>query len=300
MDPPIRLNLHDLQARASSWITASLKTLSRPFFYEAAARWGPEFAIFLTSSADLDNEDGWHPVRPLGQGSFGRVGLWQKIDSDGQVVDSIAIKQQKYGDRREHEEMTLGAHGLSREAALMHQLNNLDNPNIIRLRGFKNNGPEKLWRFYFEYCHGGDLDNLITNYCAWNTYLPEEFLWDVFHGLAHAAQTLQQGPFRDLDTDRSTDNEVVHFDLKPQNVFLDNTAAPTLHGDPRHRTPQIVYYPTVKMADFGLATITGVDDQDNPREYRERGTDLYKPPVRQSLVPCSLLKANYGYRNKPQ
>jgi serine/threonine protein kinase len=192
------------------------------------------------------------------------------------VVELIAIKQQHYDkDEYTQAQHTFGSDGLALEAVLMHQLNRLKNKNIIRLRNFKNHTPERLWRFYFEYAPGGDLYVLKNNYRAWNTYLPEEFLWHVFHGLAHAALTLHTGPFRDYATDRMYAPGkicLVHFDLKPSNIFLGDADADDLHG--------FSNYPTIKMADFGLAKLTGRFDRKNPTRYRLLGTDGYRPPVR--------------------
>jgi len=115
---------------------------------------------------------------------------------------------------------------------------------------------------------------LKNNYRAWNTYFPEEFLWHIFHGLSEAALALRTGPFRDRINGEiygAADAFVVHFDLKPENVFL---------GDPSNEEgPHFSNYPTVKMADFGLAKLTGPEDRENPRRYRGLGTPGYCPPV---------------------
>ena len=122
---------------------------------------------FLNSDVDLDDVDGWRPVRPLGEGGYGLVGLWQKFDDNNTVVDSIAIKQQKYyREAQHHQNMSLGFNGLSREAALMHQVNFGSNRNVIRLRGFRNNKPERLWRYYFEFAPWDDLRILKNKYSA--------------------------------------------------------------------------------------------------------------------------------------
>lgn len=161
----------------------------------------------------------------------------------------------------------------------MRQLNDLGNVNIIKLRGFRNHAREELWRFYLEFAPWGDLRLLKNNYCAWNTHFPEEFLFHVFHGLAHAALGLKAGPFFDYNAYRVTRHKdgqafVVHFDLKPENIFL---------ADPIARTEYECYnYPTIKMGDFGLAAITGWFDESNPRMYSNHGTPGYIPPVSHS------------------
>lgn len=48
--------------------------------------WGWEAARFITSGWDTVSGQ-WRGVRPLGRGSFGIVGLWQKVNDNGEVVD---------------------------------------------------------------------------------------------------------------------------------------------------------------------------------------------------------------------
>lgn len=187
----------------------------------------------------------------------------------------MAIKQQKYLNKEASQAgMALGTNGLAKKAALMLELNQLQNRNIIRLRGFKNNGREKLWRFYFEFAPWGDLCIFKTNYLAWNTYFPEKFLWHVFLGLATAALDLSLGPFRNYNTLRvgaEGEGYMIHFEIKAENIFL---------GDPVDQDDiDFSNYPTVKMADFGLAQVTGARDPENPSTYRHFGTLAYRPPI---------------------
>jgi serine/threonine protein kinase len=64
---------------------------------------------------------------------------------------------------------------------------------------------------------------------------------------------------------------MIHFDLEPENIFL---------GDPVDQDDtDFSNYSTVKMADFGLAQVTGARDPENPSNYRHFGTLAYRPPV---------------------
>jgi serine/threonine protein kinase len=38
-------------------------------------------------------------------------------------------------------------------------------------------------------------------------------------------------------------------------------------------------YLVIKLADFGLARLTGPDDETNPADLYARGSSAYKPPV---------------------
>lgn len=276
--PPISLDLRAFQASERSWALPVPQASTLLFFFKAAFYWKTDEVIFLNSATDLDDATDWRPVRPLGRGGYGLVGLWQKLGRNGTVLDSMAIKQQKYRENDASQAcFTTGEDGMSYEAQLMHQFNRENCGNIIKLRGFKDNRPERLWRYYFEFAPHGDLRLLKTNYRAWNTYLPEEFLWHLFHGLATAALALADGEYfsyRDGKQDgRMKDCFVVHFDLKPENVAL---------GDPIDEMPaHFSNYPVAKMMDFGLARLTGPADLYNPIGYWSLATAGYKPPVRQ-------------------
>jgi serine/threonine protein kinase len=293
MDSPIILDLYDFQTRNRSWRNARFGALRDSLFLRAYAVWGSRWAYFLKSATDLDDETDWRPIRPLGKGGYGLVGLWQKFNKEGAVIDSLAIKQQKYKRNQAIFEVD-GSDGnhLAIEAVLMSRLNALKCENIIQLRGFRNNSFERLWRFYFEFAQWGDLRTLINNYRAWDTYLPEEFLWSIFHGLANAAYELRKGPdgYRDLLTGKKYEEGeafVVHFDLKPDNIFL---ADPT---DPAEE-PQFSNYPIVKMADFGLSQLSHPADELNPIYYRTFGTEGYRSPVRYLGGILWWSRANYA------
>ena len=274
MKPAITLDLDDFQHSEDSWWLPVPGALADPFFYRAAYYWGQDETLFLNSATDLDDDTGWRPVRPLGKGGYGIVGLWQKTDNNGTVLDSLAIKQQRYHSKPHVQEQLMAASGIAYEAGLMYQLNQQGCSNIIKLRGFKNHPLDRLWRFYFEFAEWGDLRRLETNYRAWNTYLPEEFLWQVFHGLANAALALAVGEFHEIGekSGPETDSYIVHFDLKPENIVLgDRTDLDHSHFS---------NYPMAKMADFGLARSTNHRDRKNPAIYRFLGTPGYYPPVR--------------------
>lgn len=52
------------------------------------ALWTMSAAQFIRSQAGINDGDlAWVGKRPLGQGGFGLAGLWEKIDSEGNVVD---------------------------------------------------------------------------------------------------------------------------------------------------------------------------------------------------------------------
>lgn len=256
-----------------SSIQERLKRVGEEFSTYAQSYWGKVAANFLDSTPGHEQmeHDSWEPVRILGAGGFGLVGLWQKVDWDGAVQDEIAIKEMKasiYG-------QCSVSNRSAREAIIMKQLNDAErnvNPgatNILRLRGYKNFLTAQRWRLYLEYAPYGDLHSLIYCYKAWDVYLPEEFLWHVFYALAKVTALMKEGPFTDFETEKPTNWSVVHFDIKPANVYMGKC-------DEKADFPN---YPTIKLADFGLAQLSGQDDGRNPSSFR-MGTPAFEPPVR--------------------
>lgn len=57
--------------------------------------------------------------------------------------------------------------GLTKEAAIMAQLNEVGCPSILRLRQFKEHSYENFCRYYFEYANLGSLHDLKLKYEAW-------------------------------------------------------------------------------------------------------------------------------------
>ncbi len=91
-------------------------------------------------------------------------------------------------------------------------------------------------RIYYEYCAGGDLWRLIPR--GHPARHPESFIWHVFIQLAEALDAMHNRGAQ----------QVVHRDVKPDNVFL------TSPYRPNHS------YPTVKLGDYGLAVRRRVSD----------------------------------------
>lgn len=288
------VDVSDIDFYAS--IQSTLKWVGEEFSTLAQVLWGKEAANFLDSTPGNDQMDlSWRPVRVLGKGGFGIVGLWQKTNSQDETEDEIAIKEME---RPLHGDYHLDRNpSLAREAVVMKQLNDAEKRrgysinNILRLRSFKFFPPSRRWRFYLEFAPYGDLNKLLYSYRAWNSYLPEEFLWHVFHSLANAATTMEQGPFTHLESEEAIDWSVTHLDIKPDNIYMAKPDQAELFAN----------YPTIKVGDFGLAELTGEDDEGNPTLYRRKGTEGYQPPVciwafwiRLALLLISLIRNKHA------
>lgn len=49
--------------------------------------WGEEAAAFIASAPGGGYAPSWVGKRPLGQGGFGRAGLWERYDDEGNVLE---------------------------------------------------------------------------------------------------------------------------------------------------------------------------------------------------------------------
>ena len=126
--------------------------------------------------------------------------------------------------------------------------------NIIQLHHWTFVSGISLVNYYFEYCEGGDLFNLMRQYDLHNKDIPELFIWHTFLGVAGALDFLHRG-FDPRVNDRVG---VVHRDVKPENLFL---RLPTNPAD----------YPDVVLSDFGMASFKFAT-------YDSAGTDVWQPP----------------------
>ena len=126
--------------------------------------------------------------------------------------------------------------------------------NIIRLHHWTFVTGTSLVDYYFEYCEGGDLFNLVRQYDTHNKYIPELFIWHTFLGVAGALDFLHRG-FDPRFDDRVG---IVHRDVKPENIFV---RLATNGAD----------YPDVVLADFGMASFEFAT-------YDSAGTDVWQPP----------------------
>ena len=82
---------------------------------------------------------------------------------------------------------------------------------------------------WFEYCRGGNLKSALSQ----ATSLTEGFIWHCFIQIAEGLNHMHN----------SASRTVIHRDIKPDNIFLE---------EKYHKTAP---WPNVKIGDFGMATI---------------------------------------------
>jgi len=142
-------------------------------------------------------------------------------------------------------------------------------------------------KILMEYCPNGEVNRLLEYHWALNmnnryqnsqqpdSYIPEPAIWHIFNSLVKAGLSMEQvsvdkdDPFHDQRL-----GEVVHLDIKPENVFLGDYPPndPDAHNN-------FAIYPTCKLADFGLSTYQSLAKKSHVRKkYIERGTPRYFAP----------------------
>ena len=132
---------------------------------------------------------------------------------------------------------------------------------IIQLRDWVSTA--KSSQLYFDYFDGGDLFELAYQYHRHRKQIPESFLWHIFLQLCEAVAWMHHGydPRRPKTKQRPNWRKIIHRDLKPANILL--RLPPKFVGK--------TLYPSLVVADFGLASLHETDDQIT-------GTPEFQPP----------------------
>lgn len=116
------------------------------------------------------------------------------------------------------------------EVKMMRKMEETKCLSVVGYIAYKRFLHDKVHRIYMEYCPHGDLKRLYKRYrkfrcvcpCVGTNfealkvsrlYMPEPFLWSVFHHLVEAAVAMRCGP---ADGGWG-DHEIVHRDIKPGN-----------------------------------------------------------------------------------
>ncbi|RZR84090.1 hypothetical protein BHM03_00010845 [Ensete ventricosum] len=111
--------------------------------------------------------------------------------------------------------------------------------NVVTLLGFCQEGQRRA--LVYEYMPNGSLETYIYSDPP-ETSLPWDKLYQIAIGIARALQYLHHG----------CNTRIVHFDIKPHNILLDEDFCPFLLGT-QHQILMLLLNP--KIADFGLAKL---------------------------------------------
>ncbi|XP_073104041.1 rust resistance kinase Lr10-like [Elaeis guineensis] len=182
-----------------------------------------------------------HFKEKIGQGGFGSV-FKGKLLGDHLVAIKMLGNSKCDGEEFINEVSTIGR---------------IHHVNVVQLVGFSSEGSKRA--LVYEYMPNGSLDKYIFSPSG-TRHRPSYFTWDKLNDIA-------LGVARGIDyLHRGCDMQILHFDIKPQNILLDKNFTP-------------------KISDFGLAKLY-------PKEYglvsmsAARGTIGYIAP--------ELISRNFG------
>ena len=238
---------------------------------------------------------GWRPMRAIGKGAYGSVILWEKKQKNSSPIrlaskDSLCSPFFK---------------DYCAEAQLTRRLNDLNCKNVINVVEWayvRNptyrtpNGTvyrtDSKNRILYEFAEYADLTLLEQWYKSQGLILPEAFIWYILYSVASALCYCRHGanfvpPKTKGPNSRSSSparvdwDTIVHGDIKQENIFM------TTPDEEIHRL-----YPTLKLADFGLAYTMGgpVTAVQHFRSCHHYGTDGYIAPEIADCTPEQNLR----------
>ncbi|XP_076817601.1 serine/threonine-protein kinase Nek2-like [Clavelina lepadiformis] len=181
----------------------------------------------------------------IGSGSYGKC-LKVRRKSDGKV---LVWKDMDYGTMTEPEKQQL--------VSEVNLLRELKHRYIVRYHDRIIDRSRCRLYLIMEYCAGGDLASMITQYRKDRCFMDETFIVKTLAQLALALQTCH-GQRRKS----GNQGKIVHRDLKPANVFLDENR-------------------NVKLGDFGLARVL---NHDTSFAKTFVGTPYYMSPEQMSKI----------------
>ncbi|KAK4542830.1 hypothetical protein LTR36_006206 [Oleoguttula mirabilis] len=239
----------------------------------------------------------WEGAWMIPGGGMSMTGLWVQIDEQGYVEDRIVRKdtfldQDQWGsaawidgdlrDPGNRWPFEIACH------SAVHRIKARASGNIgvPRLIARHVDDTDTMYKMYLEWCPFGDMSDLISAYRQapkvnnLQPHIPEPVLWYLFRCLAEVGLAMEQGHTSLDDGPRGDWWQIVHRDIKPNNVFF---AAKTAgHFDD---------YLTPKLGDFGSAFKTKEDDPFNPQLFRDGPfTKGWSAPETRSYVDRETLE----------
>ncbi|KAF9786332.1 kinase-like protein [Thelephora terrestris] len=174
----------------------------------------------------------YEPLDVIGNGSFGIIRK-VKRKSDGLIFARKELYFERMSDRDKKQIV-----------AEVNILKDLQHEHIVRYHDRYVDRDAGVLYILMEYCGGGDLSSVIKQSQRQNKTIPEELIWNYFMQILLALSYCHHpnGHSRSGSSSTGTDSEcgkdkrpqILHRDLKPDNVFLDENNR-------------------VKLGDFGLS-----------------------------------------------
>ncbi|KAF7309804.1 Protein kinase domain-containing protein [Mycena indigotica] len=175
--------------------------------------------------------DDYDSLDIIGNGSFGIIRKVRRR-SDGKV---FARKELNFERMTERDRKQI--------VAEVNILKDLDHTHIVRYHDRHVDRDAGVLYILMEYCGGGDLSSVIKMAAKQNRPVAEDAIWHYFyqillalnhcHNTGGHGRTSSAGSASELEG-KDRRNQILHRDLKPDNVFLDENN-------------------TVKLGDFGLS-----------------------------------------------
>ncbi|CAK4032535.1 hypothetical protein D0861_03905 [Lecanosticta acicola] len=210
-------------------------------------------------------------------GGYGTASVWLKADRYGKIIDRMAIKDTAF----EHwtSQFWNSDFTMPNEVSAMYRLRPLrGSENVVRIRNWRMNKPQKRHRIYMEFCPFGSLRDVIVPHRRQGGRPPVPFAWKFFEDLVVAGILMERG---DMHCNTLGNwSLLVHRDLKPDNIFLANNNSAEFRG-----------YPKAKVGDWGLCVILSPDDKRTTRAF---GLASYQYNVPKELVNPNLHGAASG------
>ena len=180
---------------------------------------------------------------PLGQGSYAEVRLCKEKTHD--QLYAIKIMNKDLLMKKSVGMSSTFMDDVKREVAIMKKL---EHENVLRLYEVMDDPKVNKMYLVLEYCKKGDLmqmtkGNARTNSCE---PLPDIQVWDVMRQVLRGLKYLH-------------DNDIVHGDLKPQNLLVDKNGV-------------------VKIADFGISKMIETSDGEKEKLLETSGTPAFMSP----------------------
>ncbi|KAH0826861.1 kinase-like domain-containing protein [Lanmaoa asiatica] len=165
----------------------------------------------------------YEPLDIIGNGSFGIIRKVRR-KSDGLVFARKELNFERMSDRDRKQIV-----------AEVNILKDLDHEHIVRYHDRYVDRDAGILYILMEYCGGGDLSGIIKQAQKHNRPVPEDTIWNYFMQILLALQHCHHPPNYGPDSDgKERRPQILHRDLKPDNVFLDDNNS-------------------VKLGDFGLS-----------------------------------------------
>ncbi|CAG9317771.1 unnamed protein product [Blepharisma stoltei] len=173
-------------------------------------------------------------IERIGKGSFGEVSRISR-KADGK---ELVWKEISFAKMNEKEKAQL--------VAEVNILREMKHPNIVRYYDRIIDKKNSTIYIVMEFCAGGDLGAIIKRNRRNNDYFNEELIWKILMQVCVAL----------LACHEREAGKIIHRDIKPGNIFLDEGL-------------------NVKLGDFGLSKIMG---EDSVYAYTHVGTPYYMSP----------------------